>query len=98
MYRPSSSSTYRVAMTSSTPSRSANGATMSWGVVVASTTGRPSRWCSAISGRAYGATISARDSAAFSAASCTDDRSQPRARLAACLARAMPTSDSPTSS
>ena len=67
--RPSSPTSYRVAMTASMPSRSAKGRMRCSGVVVASTTGRPASRCSSMSIDAKGPTIGSRTSAATSAAS-----------------------------
>ena len=83
-YVPSASTPYRVAITSSRPSRSASGLTRSYGVVVASTTGRPAARCYSNSASANGWTIAASPSAAASPAASIASRDCPgrRRRLA----------------
>ena len=94
-YVPSSLTRYWVAITSSRPSRSASGLTMSYGVVVAITTGRPAARCSSNSAAASGWIISSSCSAATAAAACTASCDLPFAKATAWRANAIDGSVSP---
>ena len=70
-------------MTSSNPSQSPSGLTSSYGVVVATTSGRPAARCSAKRCQANGCTFAASVAAAASPAARIAARERPLARAAA---------------